>query len=288
MLRTLCLLFVSLLLVAACAAPPPPRAAVPGNEGSTPPALAEVTFIATEYAFDAPESLSAGWTRITLDNQGALPHDLYLFKIEEGKTMDDVMAALETEGPPEWADFYGITEAAAGESGWFAANLTPGGYVYLSFGQAEEGPPDAAQGMAGMLTVTGTAATGAAPLAADASIELIDYQFVVNGLRAGEQVLRVSNTGTELHEVILFKLREGKTFADFQAELEKQANGEEMAEEETAADPMGFAFLSPGVVNYAPQTLEAGEYVLICFLPSPKNEMQPHHALGMVQKVTVE
>jgi hypothetical protein len=295
--------------------------------GAPDAALNEITFAASEYRFEGPETVPAGWTRVTLDNQGELAHDIQFFKVEEGKTLDDVMAALQAEGPPEWAQFYGSASAQAGASHWFAANLTPGNYVYLSFGEAENAPPDAAQGMIGTLNVT--EAAGAvpedAPIEEDATIELVDYQFVVDGtLAAGEQVLRVRNTGAELHEVVFFKLKEGKTIDDFLAMMEQEMAGEPMPEEgeapaqdESAQDDdaggddaggddaasaeegaageedvpgefAGGAFLSPGLVSYTTVDLKPGDYVLVCFIPSPKFDMQPHAMLGMIQQVTVE
>lgn len=257
--------------------------------------LNEVTVTAVEYSLTLPESVPAGWTRFTLQNQGQLEHDFELFRIEEGKTLDDVMAALEAEGPPEWATFHGSTAAAAGESNWFVANLGPGSYVYLSFGNAEEGPPDAAQGMIGNLTVTeaeGSVADDAAietAIGVDVGIEMVDFQFVVSGTpTAGEQVVRFSNTGTELHEVLFFKLFEGKTMADFTAMLEREMAGEVVEDSEIPVDYVDSFLLSPGHVSYRTINLESGDYVLVCFISSPANEMMPHAALGMVQQMTVE
>jgi hypothetical protein len=99
----------SLLVLALAACQPIQLVAAPSGDAATvnQTALSEAVFVAKEYSFEGPQSLPAGWTRITLDNQGELAHDLMLFKIAEGKTIDDVMAALEAEGPPEWAEFYG-------------------------------------------------------------------------------------------------------------------------------------------------------------------------------------
>jgi hypothetical protein len=236
-LFTIGALLVALLLTA-CQPIQPPAAttatpdSIPGTEATT---INEVTITATEYSFDAPESIPAGWNRITLVNQGELPHDLLLFRIEEGRTLDDVMAALEAEGPPEWAEFFGSATAEGGGSNWFASNLSPGTYVYLSFGEGEDGPPDAAQGMIGTLEVTEASGPIAEtpPINEDVSIEMVDFQFIVNGtISADEQVLRLSNTGTEMHEVIFFRLHEGNTIDDFMALLEQEMGSEAMAEED--------------------------------------------------------
>ena len=54
--RLLLILFVLLATVVACQAAP---AEVP-----------EVTFVGTEYAYEGPESIDGGWTKVTFDNQG--------------------------------------------------------------------------------------------------------------------------------------------------------------------------------------------------------------------------
>jgi len=249
--------------------------------------LNEVIFTAVEYSFTGPESIPSGWTRLTLDNQGELSHDLMPVRIEEGKTIDDVMAALEAEGPPEWATLYGQVTAEPGQSASYLVDLAPGNYVILSFGGSEDGPPDAAQGMINTLTVTEAEnqVSEADLPQADVAIDLVDYSFVVNGdIGTGEQLLHVRNTGTEMHEVIAFRLKEGTSFADFQAML---ASDEEPEGEPPFVD-VGGTLLSPGVSTYLTLDFaEPGNYVLVCFMPSPEHEGMPHYELGMVQEITV-
>jgi len=253
-------------------------------------AMNEATFVATEYAYQGPESISAGWTRLVLDNQGELGHDLILIKLAEGKTTDDVLAALAGEGPPDWAEFYGGVSAEAGQAESYLAKLTPGNYALLSFGQNEDGPPDAAQGMLANLAVTEAAAGAGDPALPepDASVRLVDYAFDVSGdIGSGKQLLRVSNNGTETHEMIVMRLQDGTTFEDFQAAMEQQMSGETGSE--PPVEEVGGTFLSPGVETYLTLDFEKpGNYVLICFFPSPNNDMQPHVALGMVQEIAVE
>lgn len=258
--------------------------------------LPEVVFVGQEYSFEGPESVPSGWTQITLDNQGELAHDLILFKLDEGKTMDDVMTVLESEqqdeDPPEWIELYGQISADPGTRTMFIADLTPGNYGMISFGESPDGPPDAAQGMVAGLTVTNESngATEATLPQSEASIELVDYSFVANGLQSGEQLVRISNTGTEPHEVIIQRIKEGKTFAEVQALLNAEISGEKVSDAavEEVLEYAGSAMLAPGRVNYTHLTLEPGTYVLLCFLPSEGHEGKAHYELGMVQQVTVE
>ena len=287
-IRILLFLFVVYLLLLAACSPASPVVEDTTEADAAEAGINEVTFTAVEYSFEGPESIPAGWTRLTLDNQGELSHDLLPVKLAEGKTIDDVMAALEAEGPPEWATLYGQVTAEAGQRESYLADLAPGDYVILSFGGSEEGPPDAAQGMIHSLTVTeaeGAIAEAALPQA-DIEVDLVDYDFVVAGdIKTGEQMLRVSNEGQQMHEVAAFRLNEGISFEDFQTMLES----EEEPEGEPPFEEVGWTLLSPGVSTYVTMDFEQpGNYVLVCIIPSPEHDMQPHAALGMVEQIIVE
>jgi uncharacterized cupredoxin-like copper-binding protein len=155
----------------------------------------------------------------------------------------------------------------------------------FSFGNAENAPPDAAQGMVGGLTVTEakTEVDESELPTAGGTISLSDYHFAVDGLESGEQIVRISNNGTELHEAIIFRLDEGKTLADFQSFME---SGEE-SPGPPPAEQVSSVFLSPGNETYSTMNLDKGNYVFICFIPSEKNDMTPHFMLGMVTEVAV-
>jgi uncharacterized cupredoxin-like copper-binding protein len=255
--------------------------------------LPEHTFVGTEFEYDGPDSISGGWARLTLDNQGAQGHDLQLVKLAAGKTITDVMSALEAGGPPEWIELYGGTSAGPGEKASYVANLTPGNYVILSFGSAgPDAPPDAAQGMIKAVTVTEATQQipeSALPQAA-ATVDMADYAFVITGeIPAGETLVKFTNSGTEMHEAIVERIRPGKTFADVQTTLQGiMSGGAEPSEEEMPVEHITSMQLSPGVTAYAPMNLEAGSYAFICFIPSPKNEGKAHLELGMIKEVVVK
>ena len=100
--------------------------------------MPEATFVGSEYAYDGPKSIDGGWTRVTLDNQGELGHDLILLRLLEGKTVDDVTAMLADDGaPPAWIDVKGGATAEPGSSASFVSNLEAGNYVMFSFGSAK-------------------------------------------------------------------------------------------------------------------------------------------------------
>jgi hypothetical protein len=105
-----------------------------------------------------------------------------------------------------------------------------------------------------------------------------EYAFVMpDEAEAGVVRFNVSNTGEELHEYALGRLAEGKTLDDVKAFLE---SGQEDAPE-WFTDVGGVPVLSPGEELGLTRELEAGTYVFLCFLPSPKGV--PHVALGMLK-----
>lgn len=247
----------------------------------------EVTFTASEYRYEAPDSVPAGWTRFTLENIGERSHDLMLIKPEAGKTISDVLDALQSEGPPDWVELYGGVSAGPGESRAYTVNLDEGGYIALSFGENEAGPPDAAQGMIHAFTVTGEAtelSDDALPQA-DVTVDMIDYAFAITGtLSAGEQTIRVMNTGHALHEMQVFRLNEGTTFEQFTAMLDQ----EPQEGQEPPFTYVGGPVMSPGVDGFVTMDLEPGTHVLVCFIPAPEHGGQPHYKLGMITQVEVE
>ena len=259
------------------------NAATIGSDG-----LSNATYTAVEYSYSGPDQLPAGWTRLTLDNQGKEKHDIMLYKVAAGKTLEDVTQALAANGPPDWAQSMGSTTAAAGAKSSYIVNLTPGNYVMLSFGDNPQGGPDAAKGMLKMITVSGTApaASSVQLPKPDVTINMVDYHFEMTGtLKSGSQTLLLSNSGTEMHEAQVVQLKPGTTFEQFQ-KLLMQSNGQE--QQNIPATPVFGMVLSPGASAYTTADLTPGDYAIVCFIPSPKNGGKPHYMLGMISSATVK
>src|SRR5262245_5431085 len=65
----------------------------------------EARFSALDYRFDGPEQLPAGQTTVRLKNNGKKPHQLQFLKLEEGRSPEDLAAALKSgsRSVPAWA-----------------------------------------------------------------------------------------------------------------------------------------------------------------------------------------
>ena len=98
---------------------------------------------------------------------------------------------------------------------------------------------------------------------------------------AGTITFHLVNDGTMLHHVTVIRLMQGKTVADFMEAMKK--SGPPPA---WAVDVGGPNAAVPGQTSDATMTLEPGQYVLACFIPSP-GDPAPHLMKGMVKGLTV-
>jgi uncharacterized cupredoxin-like copper-binding protein len=120
----------------------------------------DVSYFGTEFAFEGPETIGAGETTFTLDNQGEQQHMLVMVELLDGKTNEDVIAYLEEFGaegkPPKWAKEVKVEAfAKPGKSDTAKpVELTPGTYSMLCFiPDKETKKPHALLGMTRELTV---------------------------------------------------------------------------------------------------------------------------------------
>ena len=137
--------------------------------------------------------------------------------------------------------------------------------------------------------VLGGACAKPAPQAAGPNVVTItatDYAFSVpDTIPAGLTTLRLVNQGKELHHASLIRLKDGKTIADFQSGLQA-------AMQSHAPPPPWISFaggpnaLTPGDTGTATQTLEPGNYVFVCWIPSADGT--PHIMKGMMHAMVVK
>ncbi|HET9066541.1 MAG TPA: hypothetical protein VFN22_12040 [Gemmatimonadales bacterium] len=267
----------AVLPILACA-PADSKPAAP--EVVAPAQPAELTIHATDMAFAAPDTIAPGVTRIRLINDGPSEHQAILVRLDSGKTMADLQAAMSTPTPPPaWARIVGGDGGIrTGQENITFSDLTPGTYALLCFFQnGPTDPPHFALGMARELIVTGTRGEAPAPVA-DAEIRLVDYSFEMPTITAGARTLRLTNGGTEIHEIVVMRIPEGKTAQDVIASMApgSTAIGESLG---------GDGALSPGESNWWQATFTPGDYVALCFVPA--KDGKPHVMHGMVHEFTV-
>jgi hypothetical protein len=117
-----------------------------------------------------------------------------------------------------------------------------------------------------------------------------DYEFQVDGaLTAGSVSIAVENLGAEFHEIAMGRLVDGHTVDEVRAALEAATEDEDpltgLVEEDSVIDELGGVAAPGTAYTMSGDGIEAGEYVLICFIPDA--EGVSHFQLGMVSGFTV-
>lgn len=241
---------------------------------------------AGEYAFDVPE-LPSGVFTIELSNDGAEPHDFQLVVAAEGHTLDELIAEVNAEDAPvsDWVEAAGgVGQTAPGASSTATVDLEAADLWYFCTVSGDKGP-HAQNGMAGELTLGED--TGAEMPETSMSIEAFDYGFTDNALSAEETSLTVTNTGEQIHHVIIAPMAEGATLdminEFFQSEEEPE--GPPPVDFDAA---MSTAVIAPGQTIVADVALEAGtSYALACFMVDYEIPGPPHVAKGMLDTVEI-
>jgi hypothetical protein len=246
-------------------------------------AMHHLSIVASNYAFDAPDTVAAGLTSIDLLNRGPDLHHAWLVRLDEGHTATDYFVALKAGGtPPSWAhDVGGPNAPAPGQRSSAFVNLEPGRYLLVCFVPAADGAPHLMKGMLHQLVVRPAASPSAVSLSPDAELSLRDYDFTfAKPIVAGHRILRVRNDGVQPHEVVVVRINPGHTVEEVAAWAEKP-NGP------PPGMPIGGTTgLAPGAEDAVALDLQPGEYGLICFLPDARDG-RPHLAHGMIKQFRV-
>jgi plastocyanin len=260
-------------------------AGAPASSAEAPKAApASVTVKASDFAFDAPAQVPAGAVTIQLENHGKELHQAQLIKLEDGKTVQDLAAALKTHGPPpSWMKFVGGPNGIApGQQSNSTSVLAPGQYAYLCLIPSPDGIMHAAKGMVRPFEVAAAPSGAANTLPeTDVTIKLVDFDFQSSKpLTAGKQRIMVENAGPQAHEIVLVKLAPGKKVEDF-------ATWAESMKGPPPAEPVGgVGVLDKGMRGTFTVDLTAGDYGLICFVPDAKDGKM-HLKHGMMKNIKV-
>lgn len=245
---------------------------------------------AKDYGFELPDSIPAGYTEITLRNQGSEEHHAMFMRLHPGVTAKEFLSAAENEGP---GALFALSSSAGGpgsvgrgEASTVIADLTPGEYVLICMVPDAREMPHYKMGMMAPLAVTGVAGSGAGPTA-ETTVDLVDFSFdhLPGRIRAGKRVWKVLDSGTQLHEMVLYRLAAGVSFEQAKALLMAPPGSAPAAAAPFIA-VAGVAPMSPGAVNWAVLDLKDGDYFANCYIPDTKTG-KPHFDLGMIAPFTV-
>lgn len=266
------------LILAACSKPDQtPKATAPPLEPNV------VTFTAVDYSYTGPDTIPAGVTTFRLENSGKEPHHMSLVKLNDGKTVADLSAAMGPNTPwPSWAvEVGGPNAAEPGETIAATLPVESGNYVFLCFIPSPDGKPHMTKGMMRGLTVIPATGPAAPEPAADITMALADFSFQLSTpITAGRHTIRFENPAAQAHEAVIVKLNPGATMQEWVAAAEK------MSGPLPGTLVSGIAGLAPGRHGYATVDFTPGEYGLVCFAPDAKDG-KSHFLHGMIQQITV-
>lgn len=234
-------------------------------------------------AVTAPDTVSAGWTRVRVEEDGE-GHILVIFRLPEETTDGEVAAflgALDTAvATPRPAVALGGPEI--GDTGEVIVELTPGRYVLGCVRRGSDGHRHASAGEAGSMVVrmppAGATVRNEPP---DGTQEVPMADFAYPGpdrWSAGSHLLRVENRGRQDHQLRIARLRAGSSLREWMSAEDPGAHVEPVA---------GVARLGPGMTAYLPVELARGTYVLHCLIADPASGRM-HVELGMFRQVLVD
>lgn len=247
-----------------------------------------LAIVGSDYAYDGPDSIEAGFVSLTFENAGAEPHHIQVVRLNDGVTPEEAVAALQ-QGPEVGMQLVelvgGVGVIMPGQSQTAIVDFSrPGTYLELCLVPDADGVPHFALGMARFFQVTPAATPVARPtIEPDLTVRLVDFGYVFpSEIKPGPQVWEVVNDGPQPHEMLLMRVVDGVTVEQALASL---------AEETPTGPPLaipvgGVQGLQAGLSNYLDLDLAPGNYIVVCHIPDPATG-QPHLALGMISVFTV-
>jgi hypothetical protein len=168
--------------------------------------------VATDNGLQFPERHAAGMTHVVFVNQGSTIHEAMFIKLPEGMTGDDYLEAVRLGSSfPEGAlDYSGPGLTSPGETVEAWLHLDPGNYLLGCWFQDHLTSLPAQT-----FTVHEGESGGATPPKENATVRLLDFRIEIEGrLHRGTQTLKVETPGPSMHEVDIFRLKEGRTISD--------------------------------------------------------------------------
>jgi plastocyanin len=251
--------------------------------------MPEVTFEATDYGFNGPDTIPSGLISARVVNKGKDLHHIQFLRLNDGKTLQEFMAAAKGDpsivyGKLSWLKYDGGPNAVIpGESASAVVYLEPGNYVVACIVPSPKGVPHVNLGMVKGLTVKGPATSGVSEPKAAVTITARDFNFAPDKpIAAGTQTIRFENAGTQPHELLLVQLPPSKTIKDFADAFAPGHSGP------PPGKPLGgVTGLYEGGHAFFTANIEPGHYGLICFFEDPTKKA-PHFALGMLYDFEVK
>jgi hypothetical protein len=267
------------LLLAACSGSASPAAARPAP---SPPSTTAITVRAVEHRFLMPARWPSGWVTVALLNDGGQPHQLQLAGLRPGADLGAIRRDFAGRPAAAFAQLAlagGADTVEPGLGQQVTVWLVPGAHVALDLSVGPDGVQNVNAGMIEPFTVDGPALQGE-PAAQGMLIER-SFTFDVPAIVAGPVVLQVRDLSiADAHEAAIVQPSAGRDARDVLAYLHAPGG----------PPPFrflgGMAGLEAGQTAFLDLDLDAGGYVLVCFVTDPGTG-RFHFDQGMIQPFTV-
>ena len=274
---------------------PVAQAGAVASKASFDPATHVAVIHTKDFAFDAPDSVTAGWTTFRMTNDGPGVHHVQFVRLDSGKTVQDLVPALDAlvQGkapPPAWMAFVaGPNAPNPGSESDAVVNLAAGSYAIVCLVDLPGHVSHFDKGMVRPIKVTAASGTPAAEPTADVTVALSDYKFETTGpvTAAGTHTFKVTNTGPQPHEIEILRFAPGKTMKDVGEFMTAMAGPNPPAGPPPVDLIGGVSAGLPKQVSYFMANLTPGKYVMLCFLGDAKDG-KPHLEHGMVREFEVK
>jgi hypothetical protein len=272
-------------LLAACGAATQAQRAAPTGQAVSMP---EVTIKLTDDGFTVPAEMPAGIVAVNASNSSTKYQEggMVLAKLNEGVTYNNIKALLtsDDDDPASYTQFNQMVTSLGGAERTIY-NLAPGQYLAYFMGNIEGAPP-----FSSLITVKDEGNTAAAPIT-EIKAEMQEFSFILpDEIKAGKHIWQISNTGKQVHHLLIMQLPNGVTVDDIitWVSAETPSGPPPFLNPDGPTIGAGFEMLSPSQSTWAEIDLPPGEYVVFCLLPD-MSAMPPvsHIAHGMHRALQV-
>ncbi len=259
---------------------------------TTTPPSSRLSLTALEYQYEAggPVNVAAGEVTITLRNGGTEIHHGQLLRLHDGVTDDDVDSAASDD--PSGAPLLALGDEVGGPgmvspdgTAQSTQRLAPGSYLMFCLVRGPSGEAHVIDGMLAQFDVTAQHAARSSTPRPTAGLRLTDSGFELPSPFPRHSVLRVTNQGTQPHEVTFLRLPHGRTESAVRPYLRALRTSSFLAPPLPFTAAGGVAAMSPGETAVVPVSLQPGDYLAICLVRNSKGE--PHALHGMLASFTV-
>ena len=237
-----------------------------------------LTVVAHDDTLEVAPSVPAGLLTVRLVLKGKARRDLVVHRIPVGTTPEEVVRGA-VGRPERWFQRWSFGGPAVPRDSVVDANATielrPGRYALVSYEVDRIGRPKGQGYLWNEVTAIAASVLIASRFAVpDVRIRIKDASVEVLGtMRPGQRVLQVENVGARPHEMLVGRLKPGKTLAD--AKRWGRDGGEMPFVYVGGLTPM-----SPGMTAQTRLVLQSGVHVVLC-------PMQSDHAKGVVTSFRV-